>query len=62
MLIILLACPPWMHTLPKWAQICVAIVGGPVAWICIAFFAYWVISDDGTTSERSALRSVSGSR
>ena len=52
---ILLACPPWMHKLPRWLQVFTAIAGGPVSWLCIAFFAYWVFTDEGPVPGQSSL-------
>ena len=44
---IIIARLPWIHALPKWAQITITVISGPMVWICIALFAFWVLRDDG---------------
>ena len=44
---LIFASPPWMPTLPEWAQITITVISGPMVWICIAFVAFWVLGDDG---------------
>jgi MFS superfamily sulfate permease-like transporter len=44
---IILATPPWMDTLPRWTQIAIAAIGGPVLWIFISFFVVWMLRDNG---------------
>ena len=51
---ITIASPPWMHTLSEWKQITIMLIAGPVAWICIAFFAFRMLMDGESVSQRSA--------
>lgn len=54
---IILATPPWMDTLPKWRQIAVAVIGGPVLWIFISFFVFWMLRDNGPIPKYRARQS-----
>ena len=54
--VIILATPPWMDTLPEWMQIAIAAIGGPVLWLFISFFVFWMLRDEGSVLKYSGHR------
>ncbi|MGI9258046.1 MAG: hypothetical protein ACR2QQ_04360 [Gammaproteobacteria bacterium] len=58
---IILVTPPWMDTLPKWAQIAVATIAGPILWIFISFFVIWMLRDNGPVAQYGAHQAGSDS-
>ncbi len=57
---IIFASPPWMPTLPEWAQITITVFSGPMVWICIACVAIFVLMDDGPEKSDSGKSEFEG--